>query len=86
VIRQEGLVDSLRLVLHDPSGNSYLPAGSGSAKNKDNVEGISIATPPAGFWQVDVTATTLGQAAAPQPFALVISGAVRAASASSSAP
>jgi subtilisin family serine protease len=73
------LVNDLDLSVTGPGGVVYRGndfSGSGARDNRNNVEGVDIAVPVPGLYTVSVQAYNVPQG--PQPFALVVSGAVTA--------
>lgn len=68
------LVNDLDLVLVGPDGTNYFPKGSGAADRLNNVEGIDIQSPAVGLYVVRVSGYNVPYG--PQPYALVICGAV----------
>ncbi len=76
-VGQKRLVNDLDLKLTTPGGvvywgNDFTSAGTGDRKN--NVEGIDILSPTTGLYTLSVQAYNVPEG--PQPFALVVSGAV----------
>jgi hypothetical protein len=77
----DGLTAILGLVLYDPDGQAYFPPGASAdlPDRRNNVQRIVVETAEPGAWRAEVTARTIaGSPPVPQPFALVISGAVQA--------
>jgi subtilisin family serine protease len=71
------LVNNLDLRLIGPGGTVYYPNGQAGADAINNVEGIEIANPPLGVYTIEIDGTEVIQG--PQPYALVISGALSVA-------
>ena len=69
------LVNDLDLKLTGPGGVIYYPNGQAGPDNRNNVEGIELANPTPGQYVVEVRGRSVPYG--PQPFALVISGAVQ---------
>jgi subtilisin family serine protease len=72
------LTNNLNLVVHGPGDTLYYPFGA-SQEHPDtlnNVEGIDISNPAPGPWRVEVAGLPLGKG--PQPYVVVVSGAVQA--------
>jgi len=75
------LTNILGLVLYDPHGQPHFPPGASAdlPDRRNNVQRIVVDTAEPGTWRAEVTASTIaGNPPVPQPFALVISGAVQA--------
>ncbi|MBI2843133.1 MAG: S8 family serine peptidase [Armatimonadetes bacterium] len=68
------LVNDLNLTVVGPDGSIYL--GNGTADDTNNLEGVDIAAPTPGDFTVRITAGNVP--IGPQPFALVVSGAIPA--------
>jgi len=71
------LVNNLNLVVRGPDGTVALgnqPPGAHAFDTRNNVEVVEIARPAQGEWRVEVVASNV--TAGPQPYALVIIGAV----------
>jgi hypothetical protein len=77
------LVNDLDLMVTNPSatqyrGNNYaagwsVATGTGNVDdNKNNTEGVSISAPPAGIWNIRITAQNIARG--PQNFALYVTG------------
>lgn len=77
------LVNNLTMILYGPDGEPRFPVGASASApdNHNNVEVIALPAAQPGLWRLEVTGKTIAQG--PQPFALVISGAVKAAKAPS---
>lgn len=73
------LRNDLDMVVYGPDGTPYFPFGATRElpDRKNNVEGIDLRGPAPGRWRVEVTGAAISEG--PQPYALVVSGAVRAA-------
>jgi hypothetical protein len=74
----KALVNDLNLVVTGPDGSRLL--GNGKADDLNNVEGVDIAAPQDGAYTVEVQAANVPNG--PQPYAVVISGAVTSSDAS----
>ncbi len=72
VLAQKELVNDLNLVVTAPNSTQY--RGNGTVDALNNVEGVDIATPQTGTWNVAIYGTSVPQG--PQPFALVVTGAL----------
>ena len=68
------LVNDLDIQVSAPDGRVYYPNQLTSPDRLNNVEGVDIVSPPPGVYQVVIKAVNVPQG--PQPFALVVSGAV----------
>jgi len=68
------LVNNLDLKLIGPDPTVYYPNGLDTADALNNVEGIDVANPPPGVYTVEINGTEIVEG--PQPYALVITGAV----------
>lgn len=69
----KALVNDLDLTVISPSGKTYL--GNGQPDRLNNVEGVDVLQPEVGSWRVNVRGVNVPQG--PQPFVLVVSGAVK---------
>ena len=65
------LVNNLDLTVTGPGGTYY---GNGALDSVNNVEQVELLSPPVGLYTIKVNGTNIPQG--PQPFALVISGAL----------
>jgi uncharacterized repeat protein (TIGR01451 family) len=74
VAAASNLVNNLDLKLTGPGPTIYYPNGLDTADALNNVEGIDVANPPPGAYAVEVHGTEIVEG--PQPYALVITGAV----------
>ena len=68
------LVNNLDLKLVGPDSTVYYPNGLDAPDTLNNVEGIDVAYPPAGTYTVEISGTEVVEG--PQPYALVVSGAI----------
>jgi subtilisin family serine protease len=73
----KALVNDLNLVVTGPDGQAL--QGNGKTDDVNNVEGLDIAAPADGTYTVEVQAANVPNG--PQPYALVVSGAVSSATA-----
>jgi hypothetical protein len=71
------LVNDLNLTVTGPDGMAFL--GNGKTDDLNNVEGVDIAAPVDGTYTLEVDAANVPNG--PQPYALVLSGALSSASA-----
>ncbi len=65
------LVNNLDLTVTGPGGTYY---GNGALDSVNNVEQVELSSPPVGLYTIKVSGTNIPEG--PQPFALVISGAL----------
>ncbi|NJD52273.1 MAG: PGF-pre-PGF domain-containing protein [Candidatus Methanoperedens sp.] len=65
------LVNNLDLTVTGPNGTYY---GNGAPDIRNNVEQVELVSPPLGLYTIRINGTNIPQG--PQPFALVISGAL----------
>ena len=65
------LVNNLDLTVTGPGGTYY---GNGAPDNRNNVEQVELVSPSVGQYTITINGTNIPQG--PQPFALVISGAL----------
>lgn len=72
LLSSKQLVNDLNLTVTGP--NSFFARGNGVIDNTNNVEGVDIASPTPGTYHVTVSGFNVPQG--PQPYALVISGAL----------
>lgn len=68
------LVNDLDLLLLDPEGVPVHPNGLDGPDDRNNLEGIDVASPAPGLWTLSVSARNVPEG--PQPYALYIRGAV----------
>lgn len=68
------LVNDLDLRVVAPDGRVYYPNGNAGADRLNNVETVDIASPAPGQYRIEAKGTNVPEG--PQPFALVVSGAL----------